>query len=390
MKKIILYGAYDRYNYGDNLMPILLNEFIKKYRPSIYENFELSFASISKSDLSNYKCLPTEKLSNVILSSKAGSTIVVTGGEVVGATRETLFFHNINNDFIYKIAHFLKFNAPRFYSLFCKIGGYGVSKFPYMPTPDGHHRVVFNTIGGEVLGAQNTIDILSESLKNSSYTSVRDTRTLDSLSPYVKANLVPDSVHILPKLIDDNYIEQQISNRILEYTNKTYVVLQASPFKLSKNLDNLVSAITKIYDETGNKVVLLPIGYASGHDDYDLLRTINEKIEQETTLLFDLNVWEILYVIKNSLCFYGTSLHGIITAMSYGVPHFCINENVKKVEAYIKQWSIAPYDKPVSIDNIESTFNYFSKNHILTEIAEELAERVYMNNLALLNVILEE
>ena len=29
--KVILYGAYDRYNYGDNLMPILLERFLDEF-----------------------------------------------------------------------------------------------------------------------------------------------------------------------------------------------------------------------------------------------------------------------------------------------------------------------------------------------------------------------
>lgn len=371
-------------------MPILLVEFFKKHSPSITEEFELSYASINKSDLSIYKCIPTEKFLNVIQNTEPGSIIIVTGGEVVGATRETLFFHSIHSGFIYKIVRFLKFKSPRLYSLFCKISDYDVSKYPYMPIPYEHHKVIFNTIGGEIDGNQKTINTLSESLQNSSYTSVRDKRTLDSLSPYVKSNLAPDSVHSLPKLINDSYIEKQISEQILEYKTRRYVVLQASPFKISKNLDTLISAITKIYEETGQKVVLLPIGYASGHDDYDLLRIVNKQLENETTLLYDLNIWEILFIIKNSRCFYGTSLHGIITAMSYGVPHFCINENVKKVVAYIKQWSIAPYNKPVSVVNIESTFKYIGENKSLNVIAQELAEKVFKNNIALVKAITQD
>ncbi|EFN6097117.1 polysaccharide pyruvyl transferase family protein, partial [Escherichia coli] len=43
--KVILYGAYDRYNYGDNLMPILLERFLKMNFPDKTRTIDFIYAS---------------------------------------------------------------------------------------------------------------------------------------------------------------------------------------------------------------------------------------------------------------------------------------------------------------------------------------------------------
>ncbi|WP_312779282.1 polysaccharide pyruvyl transferase family protein, partial [Escherichia coli] len=86
--------------------------------------------------------------------------------------------------------------------------------------------------------------------------------------------------------------------------------------------------------------VLLPIGYASGHDDVIFLREVQKLAKTELKLEYELNIWEIMYFLSHSQSFYGTSLHGIITAMSFGVPHFCIDKRIEKITSFVQTWSV--------------------------------------------------
>ncbi|HHT2290083.1 TPA: polysaccharide pyruvyl transferase family protein, partial [Raoultella ornithinolytica] len=76
INKVVLYGAYDRYNYGDNLMPILLERFFRIKHPQKVERLEFIYASINSSDLSKYSCMPTVPMKS-LLSLDDNSTIIV-------------------------------------------------------------------------------------------------------------------------------------------------------------------------------------------------------------------------------------------------------------------------------------------------------------------------
>ncbi len=95
-RQVIFYGAFDRYNYGDNLMPILLKKYFEKYHQTLVEDIDFVFSSIKKSDLSIYKCIPTIPMYE-LLEAPENSTVIVVGGEVLGATAGILFTHVQDN-----------------------------------------------------------------------------------------------------------------------------------------------------------------------------------------------------------------------------------------------------------------------------------------------------
>ncbi len=39
-KEIILYGAFDRYNYGDNLMPVLMEMYLKRFHADLVKDYD--------------------------------------------------------------------------------------------------------------------------------------------------------------------------------------------------------------------------------------------------------------------------------------------------------------------------------------------------------------
>lgn len=132
-------------------------------------------------------------------------------------------------------------------------------------------------------------------------THARDTRTQKNLSCINDVILAPDSVHIISDLYTDDYIESNVSDSISIKLKSEYICFQAAPSKIASWLEDIVSFIKALIINNQQKVVLLPIGYASGHDDYHLLNRIHNELSTHTELLFDLNLWEIMSVIKKTV-----------------------------------------------------------------------------------------
>jgi polysaccharide pyruvyl transferase WcaK-like protein len=368
-KKIALFGAYDRYNYGDNLMPILLEMYLKKYSPEKLNDYEFIHTSISDSDLTVYSCFPTRSISNVIGELKQDDCLIVVGGEVLCASNATLFLHmpkpKLLNDFYILLNRFPI--ARRFFKKWADLQYRAPWNYPYLPDwkmlADGVN-IKYNTVGGSLgtLPLKDKIE-LSERLTRAKYISVRDKRTLDNLSDISDIKLYPDSAFLMSDLCSEEFLVGNVSPTLLEYIKKRYVVFQAAPSKLGDSLENLVNELSKLYEVNNKRILLLPIGYAAGHDDLYILREVHKKIPDITDLKTDLNIWEIMYLIKHSDFYMGTSLHGVITAMSFGKPHFGINPKIPKLDAFLSDWSIAPFDHCYSVSEIGTLSDILRSEH---------------------------
>ena len=148
--KILLYGAYDRYNYGDNLMPILFHDFMENYSKDIFTGFDVEFVSISDSDLSEYD---SEKTKSIIkfLDSDLVSYVVVVGGETMAAHLNGLFLNTFKNELNFKIALYTQ-KIMRRYFIYISNNLYPSPwEFPYIPNKKdfkGNVKIILNTESG--------------------------------------------------------------------------------------------------------------------------------------------------------------------------------------------------------------------------------------------------
>ncbi|WP_109240862.1 polysaccharide pyruvyl transferase family protein [Klebsiella michiganensis] len=361
---VVLYGAFDRYNYGDNLMPILFEMYMAKYHPGIKERADFIYSSIQNSDLSCYSCKPTIAM-NRLLDIPNGSSVIIVGGEVLGANVGTLYTHVQNSLLITKILRFIRKISPSLLNKIALRRYKAVWEYPYIPdVKDFKNRVqvVYNTVGGDPVSSQRDNIILAK------YVSARDNRTYNNLKDYSKPFLVPDSVLIASAIIGNDFFETVVRNEVKQLVANDFISIQACPYKVKFSAKQLACELEKVATQHLLKVVLLPIGYASGHDDVVFLRKVNAYANNNFILLDNLNVWEIMYVISKSKVFYGTSLHGVITAMSFHVPHFSINNDIEKLTSFLQTWSVSPYNTPITVDKINDSV--------------ALSHSEYVNNLA--------
>ncbi|NCG54139.1 polysaccharide pyruvyl transferase family protein [Serratia fonticola] len=361
-RRVILYGAFDRYNYGDNLMPILLEKYFLKKFPEKFLDIDFVFSSISDSNLDKFDCKPSIAMTK-LLNVAEGSTVIIVGGEVLGADIGTLFLHVQENLFTSKILRMIRRFTPGLLIYFAKKQYQSVWDYPYIPKKESFQheiKIAYNTVGGEPNKSQ------LNALKNADFISVRDERTYKGLQAVPKRMLVPDSVLMVSKLVDIDYLASKVRSDIKDVLgNGSFITVQACPYKVRFSARELAQELSGIVKNKNVKVVLLPIGYASGHDDIVFLEKVKSYAKEDLLLLNNLTVWEIMFVIATSSGFYGTSLHGVITAMSYGIPHFCINSDIKKLVSFLETWSVAPFNKPISGTNISATFSTITEDSIL-------------------------
>tara|TARA_Y100000780_G_scaffold204941_1_gene199713 strand:+ start:2983 stop:4176 length:1194 start_codon:yes stop_codon:yes gene_type:complete len=397
MKKLALYGAFDRYNYGDNLMPILIEMFIEKYYPNLFADIDVYYVSLSYSDLSHYKAKKTQPVSSFLKQCSADPDqlyFVVVGGEVLGATSSILFCHMKHpfgvNFIVKKLSKFIPSLINKFAKLFYPVPW----EFPYIlnkeKIPFGA-KVLFNTVGGNLDRIKNNKEEAVNAITRADYISARDARTFESISKFRSVERYPDSVCAVADMIDDKFLLANTRIDLLSDIGGDYICFQAAPDKIDANADQIFTTLTDLSRKLSKEVVLLPIGYAAGHDDAQLLLDVYKKSEGKFNLLYELNIWEILKVIKESDLFIGTSLHGCITAISYGVACVGLNPKINKLNDFLVSWNVPPLNKCYEFENLIGVADLFHSIDYgtLRENADQLRLLALENNHKLVNHIID-
>ncbi|MFH2502132.1 polysaccharide pyruvyl transferase family protein [Klebsiella indica] len=361
-RQVVLYGAFDRYNYGDNLMPILLERYLREFHSDKLTDVEFVYSSIKASDLSYYKCMPTKPMLEVLNTVAEGATIIVVGGEVLGASVGVLYTHVQHSTFMTRFLRLIGRICPPLLNTISKYSYHAVWNYPYLPSRSSFKKsikIVYNTVGGNPPSSEK------HKIIDADYISVRDQRTFDNISEYSNPKLVPDSVLLASSVINDDFFEREVREEFKILNEQKYICIQACPYKVKFSAEELAREIDRIIFERNIQVILLPIGYASGHDDLLFLKKVNSLVQNDILLFDDLNVWEIMYIISHSSAFFGTSLHGVITAMSFLIPHFSINKDIAKLTSFLNTWSVPPFDTPIEVTSICEVLNLFGSDTIV-------------------------
>lgn len=352
---INILSAGDRYNYGDVLYAVIMSEYLKKYEPQIYENYCIEHYGIVASNLSKVggiKTLPIRELYKKSFTEK--SLIVVAGGQVVGASIEVLFkFVKANKIFLYAdlIRYFAlsKLGKSRGEMLIkrfdCK------TKFPYIVSHKdlkGSCKIAYSNVGGFVEpDEENAVN----EIRNADYFSVRDSLSYEQNKKYREdVYLSPDAAVLMSDVFPRSRLQGEIGQAVGEVDGR-YIAVQFSLSYFSQHEAEITETLTAfMQNNEGVKVVLVPIGYAICHDDLIALRKLKTKLS-DVILIEQLTIKEIMYLISGAEFFLGTSLHGIVTAMSYAVPHIALgaHNSSEKLDTFVGTWSCKPYDRAMAI-----------------------------------------
>ena len=354
---ILIIGAFDRFNYGDLLFPLVIEAQLATYGQS----FDTRYFGIVKSDLSALGGKPTEDITAFYQASgnrNGHTTVIVAGGEAVAVTWNSLllalsptfkrthrFHHHLNKliDLNQVARRLLR----------------GQTELPFVFTAadfDGVDRVIFNSLGGSEVSPAvfDRYDGLREKLQGVDYFAVRDEATKQRLAQQgVATDLYPDSAVLMSTFYPTTLLAERVSPTVAEYVANhqgQYVFFQIKENHAKGKEAVIARQLNATTAQTGLQLCLCPIGKALNHDDHLALKRIAPHLGQPHTLFDAVTIWDIMFLIANAGIYAGTSLHGAITAMSYAVPYVGIA--VPKLRSYLQTWGVDGINDTVQPDYI--------------------------------------
>lgn len=359
-RKVALLGAYDRFNYGDLLFPIVAKNEMALHSPQT----QTAVHALIDSDLSRYGALSTRSLKSLYLPDALheGDVVIYSGGGTVGVDwnymHSNLLGHTGN-----LALYYLKRIAGEAVANSLSRRYFGArSPFPWVAAPEDFPvrvKVAYNAVGGSEFShlAPETQARTLERLSKASFLSVRDAETRRLFAPVedsVAVALAPDSAVLMSEQFSVAWLQKQAGgglNTLLD--DGPFVCFQSNIDYARRNADRIVTVLESIYEQHGLRALLLPIGRYAGLDDPAALRQIRPRLRTPSHIISDdASIWEIMLVIARARLFLGTSLHGHITSQSFAVPHLGLSDVPCKLDYYLNTWDIPEQARCVRLDEV--------------------------------------
>lgn len=387
-KTINILGAFDRNNYGDLLFPILIEKYLKKYRKEMLDNYEIKYYGLVDADWTSVGGKKVGKLSRMYSTGlESDSLVIVSGGEVIGAKNSRLYLDLCKNYHEYVVKSFFLrvinrlIGVKRLDNLINSKFGLK-SNYPWIINKDAFSNrvhIFYNSVGGRV--PIDNFDYYQKLIAESDYVSVRDTDILSQIN-IQKATLSPDSAMIMSDIFPLNELNKYIRNNVREFVSSNqYICFQTNLTIYKKHKSEIIKQLSELKKkEKDITILLIPIGYATNHDDHIALRDLERTLPNKVKYIEQLSIHEIMYLIACSELFIGSSLHGNITAMSYSVPHLGIGKK-QKVESYLKTWATEELNHCINIGEINEYFDLIKSidKSLLDKNRKQLIEKVMEN-----------
>lgn len=389
MYDIILYGAFDRHNYGDLLFPLIMKRVIEQELPQK----KVLVAGLINSDLSKYGAHPTISIQKALKCSKADATVILAGGDVVACDWQSAYG--------YLLPNILTPFYQRFSYYFPKATDYVVSRITGLTSTlpfnldrndlGALRKVIYNSVGAtEVANVKKASEILSlgQIMADTTYVSVRDIFSQTQLKRlnYPNAELAPDSATLMSSVISVAELEQKSSskvNKLLEKFIEGYIVFQISQAHIRGKEEIFARELSKINQTFKLPIVFIAIGNAAGHNDTAGINKVISFMSDSATYdtYLNGNIFDLMTIIRNSSCYCGTSLHGLITAMSFAVPRVALLPKLRKQINYMDSWDLPHMPRGVIPEKLKESVEIAisTPNKALKEVKENLNDE-YMKH----------
>lgn len=333
-------GTFDVENYGDLLYPIVFGRLVNKH----------GFGQVRQ-----YSPLPTtapqeagfetDSISTLFAQTAAPHNVIIGGGDLLRA------------DWNVFASHYSANSHGSYRSLRRSIGP--VKALSYLvrtKVPRGEPATFFTTrfrarwlnyanagpflIDSERLPRGSTVSYLScgvphefthaeresvrRTLNQSRFIYLRDEQSAEKL----RRAGVEREIHVAPDLaitLSDQFDKKEQRRRGREIVStlgidpeSSFLCFQCKPYPDFRE-DEIVEQLKRYHERTKRAVVLLPIGHC--HGDAPFLKGLAHRSSGSLKYADIYSVADIMSVIAASDMFIGTSLHGNVTASSYGIPH---------------------------------------------------------------------
>lgn len=369
MKNLIILAPNDRYNYGD----LIFSHIIKWQLRNCYDRF-INVATVDN-DLTSVggdKVYGISFLYNLNKKNEKYDLIVAGGESLFSDWASCLSYLSGKYKFLPYLSRILRkiFSNENASYLENKLGAFifnSNTRYPYTVGKNELpfiNKLFFNSVGGNSLSKNMISDSDIKILRTANYISVRDKNSYNILrKKNIGCKLCPDSAILMSCLFPIIDLDKLVSKETKQFIalNHEYIVFQVNKFIGNTYINDICNLLQLVHKKFNYKILLCPIGYALGHEDPIALSNIEQTINSDYIInpKHIIKIWDIMYFICSSKLFIGSSLHGVITAMSYNIPYIGIK--VEKTIAYITTWGIQNHSFSYDFDIIDK-IEYHLKN----------------------------
>lgn len=352
----ILFGAFDRHNFGDLLFPHIT--------AAMLGETHILFVGLAEKDLRCYGGHRVRGLAQLVEDRENfPAKIIHVGGEILSCDIWQAAVMLLPPDRAKKVIRYFD-NRPE-EKLEWARNQLGISFLAPYSLPPGlfnrESRIIYNAVGGVELNNccnEMRAEIMAN-LKAANAVSVRDKQTLTQLEDAgIKALLVPDPAVMVAELfgkqIRQHANEGEVA-QILTVFPRGYIAVQFSAdFDNDVILKRIAAQLDQVSNSTGYGVVFFRAGAAPWHDDLLCYqRTVARMHTRSVRIATSLNLWDICALIAHCRIYCGSSLHGRIVAMAYALPRISLihpgqlNQSTKQA-AFATTWE--DEDIPISVE----------------------------------------
>ncbi len=359
-RPLILFGAFDRHNFGDLLFPHLA--------AALLPGRELIFAGLAARDLRIYGGHAVQALSEVCATlGTRPAELLHVGGEILTTSAWQAAVMLLPSAEAQATLAYLRDRPAEQAAWVQRMVG-SAAQAPYTlsrASCPAVTRVAYLAVGGVALN-DCTPALRAEVLANlqaADVVSVRDVQTLAQLTAAgLTAQLLPDPAVMVAALFGDRLRRQAAQGEVAQMRRtltQGYLAVQFSAeFADDATLATLAAQLDQVAAATGLGIVLFRAGAAPWHDDLAGLRRVAARLRTPSVRVFEsLDIWDICALIAHGRAYGGSSLHGRIVAMACAVPRINLRppgvaDECGKQAAFVRTWEDRHIPGTVAVDGL--------------------------------------
>lgn len=357
---VILFGAFDRHNFGDMLFPHIAAAMLPDCEPI--------FAGLAERDLRGEGGHRVEALSAVAARlGERPATLIHVGGEILTCDAWQAAVMLTPTGEMQRLVAGLDGRPREQREWAARMPGTD-ARAPYATIARaafrGPLRVAYLAVGGVELGACDgalRAEVFA-ALAGADDLSVRDRQTQAQLQAVgIAARLAPDPAVMVAELFGEQIRARAARGeiaRLREALPQGYLAVQFSAdFGDDETLSRLAAQLDRACTSTGLGIVLFRAGAAPWHDELDPLQRLAARMRSESAAVFEsLDIRDICALIATARGYCGSSLHGRIVAMAFALPrmnlhHPSVQARTGKQAAFASTWDLAEMPAVVDVDD---------------------------------------
>lgn len=359
----VIFGAFDRHNFGDLLFAHVAAAMLRPRRPV--------FAGLAAADLRPAGGHRISALPDVLARlAEQRIHFVHAGGELLTCSAWQAAVMLLPPERAPAVVARLDTDVgARTAWAHARIGNtdlvpYAVSA-AILPTAS---RVVYAGVGGVGLG--NCSDSMRaevmDKLRCADTVAVRDRHTQASLAVAgIASHLMPDPASLTAALFDAKIRRHggnaagAVASMRRAFPHGYLAVQFSAEFGDDMTLDSLAAGLDQAARSHRYGVVFFRAGTAPWHDDLDCYRRTAQRMQAPSHIMYSTNIWDICALIASASAYLGNSLHGRIIAMAYALPRVSLRSPAdavagSKQDAYASTWECRGMPGVVAVSTIET------------------------------------